>query len=92
MKNSAMAFKDIPGDYQSLVLMFMPKAIHDQIDYENTVEVIDAMAGHQLGDDQELFLDTLSTLVEAYKASITPSRPAACLQSRRSSSSCKIMG
>lgn len=65
--NSAMAFKNIPSDYQGLVMMFMPKAIHDEIDYQNTVEVIDALAGHELGDEQELFLDTLSTLVEAYE-------------------------
>lgn len=65
--NSAMAFKNIPSDYQGLVMMFMPKAIHDQIDYENTVEVIDALVGHELSDEQELFLDTLSTLVEAYE-------------------------
>lgn len=55
-------FVKIPKDYQGLVMMFMPKAIYDKIDYENTVEVIDALAGHKLSDDQELFLDTLSTL------------------------------
>ncbi len=65
--NYAMAFANIPSDYQGLVMMFMPKAIHDEIDYENTVKVIDALAGHELGDEQELFLDTLSTLVEAYE-------------------------
>ena len=64
---NAMTFKNMPKDYQGLVMMFMPKAIHDQIDYENTVEVIDALAGHELSDEQELFLDTLSTLVEAYE-------------------------
>src|SRR5580692_1704604 len=47
--------------------MFMPEAIHDEIDYENTVEVIDRLAGHELSDEQELFLDTLSTLVEVYE-------------------------
>ena len=65
--NSVMAFKNMPGDYQGLVMMFMPKAIHDEIDYENTLEVIDALVGHELCDEQELFLDTLSTLVEAYE-------------------------
>ncbi len=64
---NAMAFTDMPKDYHGLVLMFMPKAIHDKIDYENTMEVIDALAGHKLADAQELYLDTLSTLVEAYE-------------------------
>ena len=62
-----LAFKDMPGDYEGLVNMFMPKAIHDEIDYDNTVEVIDALAGQKLSDDQELYLDTLSTLVEVYE-------------------------
>ena len=42
-------------------MMFMPKAIHGVIDYEDTVEVIDRLAGHELSDEEELFLDTLST-------------------------------
>ena len=68
MKTStAMTFEKMPSDYQGLVMMFMPKAIHDDIDYANTVDVIDALAGHDLSDQQELFLDTLSTLVEAYE-------------------------
>jgi HTH-type transcriptional regulator/antitoxin HigA len=60
-------FEKLPRDYQGLVLMFMPRSIHDQIDYDNTVEVIDALAGHELSADQELYLDTLSTLVESYE-------------------------
>lgn len=64
---TTLVFAELPKDYQGLVLMFMPKAIHDQIDYANTMEVIDALAGHKLTDEQELYLDTLSTLVEAYE-------------------------
>ena len=60
-------FADLPKDYGALVMMFMPRAIHDEVDYENTVEVIDALAGHDLTDGQELYLDTLSTLVAAYE-------------------------
>jgi HTH-type transcriptional regulator/antitoxin HigA len=57
----------LPKDYAGLVMSFMPRAIHDRVDYDNTVEVIDVLAGHDLSDDQELYLDTLSTLVEAYE-------------------------
>jgi HTH-type transcriptional regulator/antitoxin HigA len=67
MKTATLDFKKMPTTYQGLVMMFMPKAIHDEIDYENTVEVIDALVGHALSDEQELFLDTLSTLVEVYE-------------------------
>ena len=62
-----LRFKKMPKDYQGLVMMFMPRAIHDEIDYQNTIEVIDELVGHELADEQELYLDTLSTLVEAYE-------------------------
>ena len=64
---SAMIFEKMPRSYRGLVMMFMPRSIHDEIDYENTVEIIDALVGHDLSAEQELFLDTLSTLVEAYE-------------------------
>jgi HTH-type transcriptional regulator/antitoxin HigA len=68
MKTSTvMDFEKMPKDYKGLVMMFMPKAIHDEIDYENTVEVIDGLVGHELSGEQELFLDTLSTLAEVYE-------------------------
>jgi HTH-type transcriptional regulator/antitoxin HigA len=68
MKTSTiMPFAKIPKNYQGLVMMFMPRAIHDEVDYENTVEVINTLVGHELSADQELFLDTLSTLVEVYE-------------------------
>ena len=68
MKTAAvMDFAKMPKNYQDLVMMFMPKAIHDEIDYVNTVKVIDRLVGHELSDEQELFLDTLSTLVEVYE-------------------------
>lgn len=60
-------FKKMPKDYHGLVMMFMPRAIHDEIDYQNTVEVIDELVGRELSDEQELYLDTLSTLVEVYE-------------------------
>lgn len=41
--------------------------------YDNTVEVIDALAGHKLNADQEDYLELLSQLVEAYEAAhLTP--------------------
>jgi HTH-type transcriptional regulator/antitoxin HigA len=64
---SKLVYADMPKDYHGLVMMFMPRAVHDKIDYENTMEVINALAGHKLTDAQELYLDTLSTLVEAYE-------------------------
>jgi HTH-type transcriptional regulator / antitoxin HigA len=68
MKTRArLRFKEMPKDFKSLVMMFMPRAVHDEVDYDNTMEVIDELAGHDLTDDQEIYLDTLTTLVEAYE-------------------------
>lgn len=64
---ATLVFADMPKDYQGLAVNFMPKAIHDKVDYDNTMEIIDALVGHQLTGEQELYLDTLSTLVDAYE-------------------------
>ena len=45
----------------------MPRPIHDKVGYENTLAVIGALAGRALNDEQEDYLDLLSTLVETYE-------------------------
>ena len=51
----------------------MPRPIHDRVAYDNTVEAIDALAGHKLNADQEDYLELLSQLVETYEAAhLTP--------------------
>jgi HTH-type transcriptional regulator/antitoxin HigA len=44
----------------------MPRPIHDNIAYDNTVEMIDRLAGHQLNADQADYLEALSLMVEEY--------------------------
>ena len=36
-------------------------------DYENAVEIVDRLAGHELNADQDDYLDLLSDLVAAYE-------------------------
>ena len=62
------SLKTIPAAYNDLAAFFPPRTIRDEVGYENTVEIIDAMAGHKLTDDQDDYLDLLSRLVEAYEA------------------------
>lgn len=57
----------LPAGYADLVALHMPRPIHDRVAYDNTIEVIDAMAGHKLNADQEDYLELLSQLVEAYE-------------------------
>ncbi len=62
----------IPRKYAELVEMHLPRPIHDQVAYENTVDVIDALAGHKLNADQEDYLELLSRLVETYEDEHVP--------------------
>ncbi|TVP77994.1 MAG: transcriptional regulator [Puniceicoccaceae bacterium] len=57
----------LPATYDALVSTFMPRPIHDEVGRDNTLAVIDAMAGRELNADQEEYLDLLSTLFEAYE-------------------------
>ncbi|NBB79972.1 MAG: helix-turn-helix domain-containing protein [Verrucomicrobia bacterium] len=60
----------LPATYEGLVAAFMPRPIHDKVGHDNTLAVIDAMAGRELNADQEEYLDLLSTLFEAYEDEI----------------------
>jgi HTH-type transcriptional regulator / antitoxin HigA len=59
---------DLPKTFPALVAWHAPRPIHDAIAHANTVEVIDAMAGFELNEDQADYLETQSRLVEAYEA------------------------
>ncbi len=58
----------LPKTYAGLVALHLPRPIHDQIACDNTVEVVDALAGAKLNADQEDYLELLSQLVESYEA------------------------
>src|SRR5438094_663168 len=46
-------FRDLPKTYEKLVDILPPRPIHAQDQYDETVEMIDAMAGFELNKDQE---------------------------------------
>ena len=61
--------KKLPGRFEDLVQMMPPQAIIDDVHYENTVEMIDAlMAAGKLTKGQEMYMETLVQLVQAYEA------------------------
>lgn len=63
-KTSRMpVFADIPTDYAMLVRMFPPRPIHDAVDYANTLEIVMALAGHELKADQDDYLAILSEMI-----------------------------
>jgi HTH-type transcriptional regulator/antitoxin HigA len=60
----------LPGRFEDLVRLMPPQAIMDDMHYENTIEMIDRlMARRKLSKGQEIYLETLVQLVQAYEAS-----------------------
>lgn len=75
MKRTAAkpTFATLPSTYTELTQLLMPRPIHDEVGYKNTVDMIDALAGHVLNADQADYLAILSDQVEAYeKPSVSP--------------------
>jgi HTH-type transcriptional regulator/antitoxin HigA len=63
-------FQDLPKDYPSLCRRFLPRPIHDAVDYANVAEVADALALWQddFTADQRDYFDLLCSLMEEYDA------------------------
>ena len=70
--NTQIELSHLPTTYSELVAFHLPRPIHDKVSYQNTVEIIDALAGHKLTQDQEDYLELLSQLVESYEAATSP--------------------
>lgn len=69
---STIRFDELPTKYEGLVLLHMPRPIHNEIELESATELIDLMAGHDLSPDQEDYLDLVSDLVAKYEQSTRP--------------------
>jgi HTH-type transcriptional regulator / antitoxin HigA len=67
-----MTFRAFPKTYQGLVELHMLRPVRDKVEFENSLEVLEAMAGHKLNREQEDYFDALSTLVEAYEREHVP--------------------
>jgi len=63
-----LRFQDLPKDYAALCRVFLPRPIHDAVDYANVVEVTDAMAlwNDDFSRDQADYFDLLCSLIEEY--------------------------
>lgn len=62
----------LPGKFEDLIRQMPPQAIMDDVQYENTLEMIDRLmggrGGGKLTKGQELYLETLVQLVQAYES------------------------
>lgn len=64
---STKTFDQLPKTYAGLVAWHMPRPLRDKSEYENAVEIVDQLAGHNLNADQDDYLDLLSNLVADYE-------------------------
>src|SRR5580692_111996 len=60
-------FEAMPKDYDGLCKLHIPRPVRDKVDFENVMEITDAMAGHKLTADQEDYFDLLCRLIEDYE-------------------------
>jgi len=61
------ASSSLPRTFQELCKMHLPRPIHDDVEYENTVELLDRLAVlPRRTSGQEEYLETLSILAEKY--------------------------
>lgn len=65
----------LPKTYEALVALHPPRPISDKVVYENTREIVDALAGHPLNHDQEDYLEILGDLIAAYEEANLPALP-----------------
>jgi HTH-type transcriptional regulator/antitoxin HigA len=70
---SRLPATSIPSSYEELARLYIPRPIRDERDYDAALEVIDWLAGYKLNQEQDDFLDAVSTFVEAYEARTEPS-------------------
>jgi len=65
---TSQSFRCLPKTYGELVQVYPPRPLHDGVDYDNAVEIVDQLAGHALTADQEDYLEAVSVFVETYEA------------------------
>jgi HTH-type transcriptional regulator/antitoxin HigA len=64
--------KGIPETFAELVSVWVPRAIHDRAEFENAMEIIEAIAGFDLNSEQEDYLETVSILADEYDRKHNP--------------------
>jgi len=74
MKTTSHALKPsaMPKTYTGLVALHLPRPIHDNVSYDNAVEIVHALVGLKLNHDQEDYLELMGKLIEDYERETSP--------------------
>lgn len=67
--SKSLRFSELPKEYRPLCDLYLPRPIHDKVGYENTLEIVEAMAGfeEQFSRDQGDYFSLITDLVSAYE-------------------------
>jgi HTH-type transcriptional regulator/antitoxin HigA len=57
----------MPKTFAGLCRMLPPRPVHDDVDYDNAIEMLDSLVGFQLNQDQLDYVEVMTTLVGAYE-------------------------
>ena len=68
MKTHTISHDKIPETYADMTALVMPRPLHDEVDYRNALEVMEALAGFEMNPDQEDYFEAISIFVEKYEA------------------------
>jgi len=71
VSTSAAARKALPKTFQALCALHWPRPIHDKVDFDNAIKMVDRLAVRSpdsLTKGQADYLETLTVLIEAYEA------------------------
>jgi len=61
--------KPMPATYADLIALLPLRPLHDEIDYDNALEVAEALVGSvHPSDDQADYLDVLTDIIQKYEA------------------------
>ncbi len=60
-------FSRMPKTFAGLCRLLSLRPIHDETDYDNAIEVLNALVGFELNEDQADYVEVLTTLVGAYE-------------------------
>jgi HTH-type transcriptional regulator/antitoxin HigA len=59
----------VPKSYAGLIALFPLRPLHDEVDYDNALEIAEALVGRtDLTEDQADYLDVLADIIQKYES------------------------